>query len=117
MLKDNKAYTFDHLHLTNHILLYFSYLQALSCSQLLSTLTYRGRNVSGGDLLALLDGELRPQLEVEVGELDVVGVVETGVVDQAVDGVEGHAGAAVLLAQLGQLQLHPVGLQDANHPL
>ncbi len=30
-----------------------------------------------------------------VGELDVVGVVEAGVVDQAVDGIQGDAGAAL----------------------
>lgn len=45
-----------------------------------------------------------------VGKLDVVGVVVAGVVQEAVDGVEGHPGA---VAAHGLLELHPVGPQDA----
>ena len=81
------------------------------CPQLL---TYCGGDVSCEDFLSLLDWELRPELEVQVGELDVVGIVEACVVDEAVDGVEGHAGAAFVPMVL---QLHAVSPQNANHPL
>ena len=76
--------------------------------------TYSGRDVSGVDLLSLLDGQLRPELQVVVGELDVVCVVVAGVVDEAVDWVEGHPLDARLVA-VG-LQLHPVGPEDPDHP-
>ena len=49
-----------------------------------------------------------------VGELDVVCVVVARVVDEAVDGVEGHPLDARLVA-VG-LQLHPVGPEDPDHP-
>ncbi len=49
---------------------------------------------------------------MEVRELDVVGVVEAGVIDKAVDGIERYARAS--LFTLG-LQAHPVGLKDADH--
>ena len=45
-----------------------------------------------------------------VWELDVVGVVVAGVVDEAVDGVEGHSLDPRLVAM--GLQLHPVGPED-----
>lgn len=51
---------------------------------------------------------------MEVRELDVVGVVEASVVDEAVDGVEGDARAAPVAVVL---QFHPVGPQDADHSL
>ena len=41
----------------------------------------------------------------------MVGVADTGAVDQAVDGVEHHAGAGL---QSAVLQLHPIGLQDPD---
>ena len=47
-----------------------------------------------------------------VWELDVVGVVVAGVVDEAVDGVEGHSLDPRLVAM--GLQLHPVGPEDPN---
>ena len=56
-------------------------------------LTDGRRDVPGEDLLALPDGQLRPQLEPQVGELDVVGVVEARVVDEAVHRVQRHTGA------------------------
>ena len=67
---------------------------------------------------------------MEVGELDVVGVVDAGMVDEAVDGVERHAraahhagaavavallAAALLLLAVDGLQPHAVGLEDADH--
>ena len=60
-------------------------------------LTDRGGDVSGEDLLALPDGQLRPQLQPQVGELDIVGVIEAGVVDEAVDRVQRHTGAATVM--------------------
>ena len=55
----------------------------------------RGRDVPRGDLLAFLDGQLGAQLQAVVRKLDVVRVVQAGVVDQAVDGVQGDAGATL----------------------
>ena len=60
-------------------------------------LTDRGGDVPGEDLLALPDGQLRPQLQPQVGELDIVGVIEAGVVDEAVDRVQRHTGAATVM--------------------
>ena len=77
------------------------------------TLTDGGGDVPGEDLLALPDGQLRPQLQPQVGELDVVGVVEAGVVDEAVHRVQRHPG----LPPAVRLQLHPVGADDADHAL
>ena len=69
-------------------------------------LTYRWRNVSREDLFSLPDGQLRPELQVEVRELDVVGVVVASVVDEAVDGVDDDPGDALVAVWL---HLHAVG--------
>ena len=52
--------------------------------------------------------------EVETWKLDVISVVVAGVVDEAIDGVDDHAGDPLLAVGL---HLHPVGSQDPDHAL
>ncbi len=52
--------------------------------------------------------------EIDTWKFDVIGVVVAGVVDEAVDGVDDHAGDPLVAVGL---HLHSVGSQDPDHPL
>ena len=51
-------------------------------------------NITRGDFISTFNGNLGTQLQVVIGEFDVIGIATTGMVKKAVNRVEGDTGNA-----------------------